>query len=73
VFLGWSVDLHIVDERARLFPTLASNGAKDRCPSPHRAKAAFADNPHAGLFALDGNVIDRPHLRLAKRILAAVD
>ena len=33
--------------------------------------AGFAANPNAGVFALDGKMIDRPHLRLAERILAA--
>jgi citrate lyase subunit beta/citryl-CoA lyase len=36
-----------------------------------RVVAGFAANPHAGVFALDGKMIDRPHLRLAERILAA--
>ncbi|MEP5937458.1 MAG: CoA ester lyase [Erythrobacter sp.] len=31
---------------------------------------AFADNPGAGTVALDGNMLDRPHLALAERILA---
>jgi len=30
----------------------------------------FATNPGAGVFTLDGKMIDRPHLRLAERILA---
>jgi citrate lyase subunit beta/citryl-CoA lyase len=46
-------------------------------PAPERVRwaravhAAFAANPDAGVFALDGKMIDRPHLRLAERILAA--
>ena len=32
---------------------------------------AFARNPDAGVFALDGKMIDRPHFRLASRILAS--
>ena len=32
---------------------------------------AFARNPDAGVFALDGKMIDRPHFRLANRILAS--
>jgi citrate lyase subunit beta/citryl-CoA lyase len=32
---------------------------------------AFAANPQAGVFLLDGKMIDRPHLKLAQRILAA--
>jgi len=34
---------------------------------------AFAANPGAGVMTLDGKMIDRPHLRLAERILAASD
>lgn len=46
-------------------------------PSPARIAwaeavlAGFADNPGAGVFTLDGKMIDRPHLKLAERILAA--
>src|SRR5579875_3705811 len=32
--------------------------------------AAFAQNPEAGTIALDGKMIDRPHLALAQRLLA---
>lgn len=38
-----------------------------------RVLAGFAANPDAGVFSLDGKMIDRPHLRLAERILAAVE
>ena len=31
--------------------------------------AAFAENPDAGTLALDGKMIDRPHLTLARRLL----
>lgn len=31
---------------------------------------AFADNPGAGTVSLDGNMLDRPHLALAQRLLA---
>ena len=46
-------------------------------PAPERVAwaeqvcAGFAANPDAGVFALDGKMIDRPHLKLAQRILAA--
>jgi citrate lyase subunit beta/citryl-CoA lyase len=46
-------------------------------PSPEsvrwaeRVDAAFAANPDSGVFALDGKMIDRPHWKLARRILAA--
>lgn len=36
-----------------------------------RVHDAFARNPDSGVFALDGKMIDRPHFRLASRILAA--
>lgn len=36
-----------------------------------RVMAAFAAAPEAGVLALDGRMIDRPHRRLAERILAA--
>jgi len=36
-----------------------------------RVNAAFAANPDAGVFALDGKMIDRPHWKLAQRGLAA--
>ena len=47
-------------------------------PSPERidwargVRAAFAANPEAGVLAIDGKMVDKPHLTLAKRILAAV-
>lgn len=31
---------------------------------------AFAENPGAGAVSLDGNMLDRPHLELAERLLA---
>jgi citrate lyase subunit beta/citryl-CoA lyase len=34
-----------------------------------RVIAAFAANPNAGTLALDGKMIDRPHLTLARRLL----
>lgn len=43
-------------------------------PSPARIAWArrvvegFATNPGAGVFALDGKMIDRPHLKLAQRV-----
>ncbi|MGB3470291.1 MAG: CoA ester lyase [Erythrobacter sp.] len=40
-----------------------------------RARAvvqAFADNPGAGTIAIDGAMLDRPHLALAQRLLAEV-
>ena len=46
-------------------------------PSPGRVRWAtavvdlFAANPNAGVLTLDGKMLDRPHLKLAERILAA--
>ena len=37
----------------------------------HAVIAGFAANPHSGVFTLDGKMIDRPHLRLADRIVAS--
>ncbi|MEM6856588.1 MAG: CoA ester lyase [Pseudomonadota bacterium] len=34
---------------------------------------AFADNPGAGTIAVDGAMLDRPHLALAERLLAEAD
>ena len=31
---------------------------------------AFADNPHAGVLGIRGQMVDRPHLARAERILA---
>ena len=36
-----------------------------------RVLAGFAANPDAGVFALDGKMIDRPHMKLAERIIGA--
>jgi citrate lyase subunit beta/citryl-CoA lyase len=32
----------------------------------------FAASPNAGTLALDGKMLDRPHLTLARRVLAGV-
>ncbi len=48
-------------------------------PAPERVRwaravrDAFAANPGAGVLTLDGKMLDRPHLRLAERILATAD
>ncbi|MBV9551498.1 MAG: CoA ester lyase, partial [Alphaproteobacteria bacterium] len=34
-----------------------------------RVVTAFAANPDAGTLALDGKMIDKPHLLLARRLL----
>lgn len=38
-----------------------------------RVLAGFAANPGAGVFALEGKMIDRPHLKLAQRIIALME
>jgi citrate lyase subunit beta/citryl-CoA lyase len=43
----------------------------ERVAWARKVQDAFAANPDAGVFALDGKMIDRPHLKLAQRILAA--
>lgn len=35
----------------------------------HKVLSAFEEKPSSGAFALDGKMIDRPHLRLAQRLL----
>ena len=48
-------------------------------PSPElldwarRVVAGFAANPNSGVFSMDGKMIDRPHLRLAERLIAIGD
>lgn len=37
-----------------------------------QVRAGFAAHPEAGVFALDGKMIDRPHLKLAERILSSI-
>ncbi len=34
---------------------------------------AFAENPDAGTIAIDGTMLDRPHLALAQRLLAEAE
>jgi citrate lyase subunit beta / citryl-CoA lyase len=34
-----------------------------------KAVGAFAENPGAGTLAVDGKMVDRPHLTLARRLL----
>ena len=46
--------------------------SQERISWAERVRDAFAHNPDAGVFALDGKMIDRPHLRLARHILSLV-
>jgi citrate lyase subunit beta/citryl-CoA lyase len=50
---------------AAFLPSLAE------CEHARRVVAAFAATPGAGVVSLDGQMIDRPHLLQAQRILAA--
>lgn len=45
--------------------------APDRLQWARAVRDGFAARPDAGTFALDGKMIDRPHLKLALRILEA--
>ena len=49
----------------------AFSPSADRVAWAHRVVAAFAAAPGAGVLALDGAMIDQPHLKLARRILAS--
>jgi citrate lyase subunit beta/citryl-CoA lyase len=43
----------------------------DRVAWARRVQDGFRANPQSGVFVLDGKMIDRPHLKLAERILGA--
>lgn len=45
--------------------------APGRVAWAHRVRDAFAQAPDAGVLSLDGAMVDQPHLKLARRILAA--
>lgn len=51
--------------------TAAFTPAADRIAWAEQVRDGFAARPDAGVFALHGKMIDRPHLKLAERILAA--
>jgi citrate lyase subunit beta / citryl-CoA lyase len=67
---GFSGKLAIHPEQVSAINTAFSPSAAER---EHALKvvAAFAAAPGAGVVQLDGQMIDRPHLLLAQRILAA--
>lgn len=46
--------------------------APDRVQWAEKVRDLFAANPGAGVMAMDGKMVDRPHLKLAERILASV-
>jgi citrate lyase subunit beta/citryl-CoA lyase len=47
----------------------AFSASEDELTWARRVVAAFAENPDAGTIALDGKMIDKPHLTLARRVL----
>jgi citrate lyase subunit beta/citryl-CoA lyase len=47
----------------------AFSASEDELAWARKVVALFADNPDAGTIALDGKMIDRPHLTLARRLL----
>jgi citrate lyase subunit beta / citryl-CoA lyase len=48
----------------------AFTASEDELLWARRVLALFAENPQAGTIALNGKMIDRPHLTLARRLLA---
>ena len=60
-----------------IHPDQVAPAAAAFTPPPERVRWAlavrdlFAANPNAGVMSLDGRMVDRPHLKLAERILAA--
>jgi citrate lyase subunit beta / citryl-CoA lyase len=47
----------------------AFTASEDELAWARQVVALFAENPEAGTIALDGRMIDRPHLTLARRLL----
>jgi citrate lyase subunit beta/citryl-CoA lyase len=47
----------------------AFSASEEELACARKVVALFADNPDAGTIALDGKMIDRPHLTLARRLL----
>jgi citrate lyase subunit beta/citryl-CoA lyase len=47
----------------------AFSASEEELAWARKVVALFADNPDAGTVALDGKMIDRPHLTLARRLL----
>ena len=44
----------------------------DEIDRARRIVQAFADNPHAGVIGLDGEMLDKPHLARAQKLLARI-
>ena len=51
----------------------AFSPTNDDVERAERIIALFRDNPGAGALALDGEMIDKPHLVLARRIIALAE
>ncbi len=47
----------------------AFSASEEELAWARKVVALFADNPDAGAIALDGKMVDRPHLTLARRLL----
>jgi citrate lyase subunit beta / citryl-CoA lyase len=47
----------------------AFSASEDELAWARRVVAVFAENPEAGTIALDGKMVDKPHLTLARRLL----
>jgi citrate lyase subunit beta/citryl-CoA lyase len=47
----------------------AFSASEEELAWARKVLAIFAENPDAGTIALDGKMVDRPHLSLARRVL----
>jgi citrate lyase subunit beta / citryl-CoA lyase len=47
----------------------AFSASEEELAWAHKVVAVFAENPDAGTIALDGKMVDKPHLTLARRLL----
>jgi citrate lyase subunit beta / citryl-CoA lyase len=47
----------------------AFSASEEELTWAHKVLAVFAENPDAGTIALDGKMVDKPHLTLARRLL----
>jgi citrate lyase subunit beta / citryl-CoA lyase len=47
----------------------AFSASEEELAWAHKVLAVFAENPDAGTIALDGKMVDKPHLTLARRLL----
>jgi citrate lyase subunit beta / citryl-CoA lyase len=51
----------------------AFSASEEELAWARKVVAVFAENPHAGTVALDGKMVDKPHLTLARRLLGLGD